>query len=80
MDDEQKSKKELIEELTRLRRRTIELEAADAKSREAEAARRESDERGRAIAAAAVDAIISVSVEDKIIFWNRAASKMFGYT
>jgi PAS domain S-box-containing protein len=80
MDDEQKSRKVLIEELTRLQRRTIELEAAEAKSREAEAARRESDERGRAIAAAAVDAIISINVQDKIIFWNRAASEMFGYT
>lgn len=80
MDDEQKSRQELIEELARLRRRMVELEAAEAKSREAEAALRESNERGRAIAQAAVDAIISVNVEDKIIFWNRAASEMFGYT
>ncbi|MEW6532274.1 MAG: PAS domain-containing sensor histidine kinase [Thermodesulfobacteriota bacterium] len=80
MDDDQKTREELLRELNRLQRRTIELEAAEAKSREAEAARRESDERGRAIAAAAVDAIISVNVQDKIIFWNRAASEMFGYT
>ncbi|MFZ5864366.1 MAG: PAS domain-containing sensor histidine kinase [Thermodesulfobacteriota bacterium] len=80
MDDDQKTREELLRELNRLQRRTIELEAAEAKSREAEAARRESDERGRAIAAAAVDAIISASVDDKIIFWNRAASEMFGYT
>jgi PAS domain S-box-containing protein len=39
-----------------------------------------SETRFRSIAQAAVDAIISINSSDEIIFWNKAAEKIFGYT
>ncbi|MES0446525.1 MAG: PAS domain S-box protein [Desulfobacterales bacterium] len=46
----------------------------------AEEAFRESEERFRAVAETAVEAIISIDSHDDIIFWNKAAENMFGYT
>ena len=40
----------------------------------------DSEERFRAVAETAFDSIISADKEGKIIFWNKAAEKMFGYT
>jgi PAS domain S-box-containing protein len=34
----------------------------------------------RSIAESAIDAIVSTDSDDKIIFWNKAAEKMFGYS
>lgn len=39
-----------------------------------------SEERFRLLADSAADAIISINQQDKIIFWNKAAEKIFGYT
>ena len=55
----------------------IELEA---QRREAELALSESEERFRSVAESASDAIISVDDAGKIIFWNTAAEKVFGYS
>lgn len=41
---------------------------------------RDSEERFRAVAESATDAIISVSTRSKISFWNHAAENMFGYS
>lgn len=40
---------------------------------------RASEERFRAITETASDAILSMDAKGKIVFWNRAAEKMFGY-
>ena len=40
---------------------------------------RDSEMRFRSLAQSAVDAIISIDSEDKIIFWNKGAEKIFGY-
>jgi len=47
--------------------------------KEAERALIESEEKFRAFAAAATDAIIHLNSEGKIVYWNRSAEKMFGY-
>ncbi|MBI5805766.1 PAS domain S-box protein [candidate division TA06 bacterium] len=39
-----------------------------------------SEERFRLLADSAADAIISINQQDEIIFWNKAAEKIFGYT
>lgn len=46
----------------------------------AERALRESEERFRAISASAIDAIILCDSEDKVLYWNPAAEKNFGYS
>ena len=45
-----------------------------------EEALRESEERFRSVAQSANDAIISANSSGNIIFWNKAAQEMFGYT
>ncbi len=47
--------------------------------RRAEAALVYVDNRFRSVADSAVDAIISTAHNDKIIFWNKGAAKIFGY-
>lgn len=47
---------------------------------EAEAALQESEERFRAIAEAAQDAVVLMDTRGNISFWNRAAERIFGYT
>lgn len=39
-----------------------------------------SEERFRSVVQTANDAIISVTADDRIVFWNRAAEAIFGYT
>jgi len=41
---------------------------------------RESEEKFRTLAASAQDAFVMLDDEDRIIFWNRAAAGMFGYS
>jgi PAS domain S-box-containing protein len=41
---------------------------------------RASEERFRAISTSAIDAIVLVDEEDKVIYWNPAAEKTFGFT
>ena len=41
---------------------------------------RASEERFRAISTSAIDAIILLDEEDKVIYWNPAAEKIFGFT
>jgi PAS domain S-box-containing protein len=48
--------------------------------KQTEAALRESEERFRAIATTARDAIVMMDAEGRVSFWNRAAEAMFGYT
>jgi diguanylate cyclase (GGDEF)-like protein/PAS domain S-box-containing protein len=45
----------------------------------AEQALRDSEERFRAVAQSAVDAIVSVDARGRIAFWNQAAESTFGY-
>ncbi|MFH1061101.1 MAG: PAS domain S-box protein [Pseudomonadota bacterium] len=47
--------------------------------REAQEALVESEEKFRGISSGALDAVIMIDPQGKIIFWNRAAQRMFGY-
>jgi PAS domain S-box-containing protein len=56
-------------------------EAEDRRERKwAEEALRESEEHFRAVAESANDGIISANSQGNILYWNKAASVMFGYT
>jgi len=51
-----------------------------AERRRAEEALHDSEERYRTVAEAASDAIVTIDKDDKILFANRAAEEIFGYT
>ncbi len=53
--------------------------SAELERRNAEEAMRESEEKMRAISETAQDAIIILNVQGKVVYWNPAAVKMFGY-
>lgn len=46
----------------------------------AQEALKESEERFRSIASTAMDAVILIDNDGKVLFWNQAATKIFGYT
>jgi PAS domain S-box-containing protein len=69
-----------VERISELERRNAELEALEVRRRSVERALRDSEMRFRSLAQSAIDAIVSMSSEDKIIFWNRGAELMFGYS
>jgi PAS domain S-box-containing protein len=48
--------------------------------RRAEEALRENEEKFHALADSAQDAIVMLNAEDQILFWNKAAERLFGYT
>jgi len=72
MQDEEKTKEQLVLELNETRRRLAELEGS-------EEALRESEEKFRNIAQTAVDAIILADSSGNIIFCNASAQRIFGY-
>lgn len=80
---ERMTKAELIAALEVLQRRVQALEAEtrrDVKSRErAEAALHQSEQRLASIVASAMDAIITIGRDYRIILFNKAAEIMFGY-
>ena len=74
------TKQQLMNRISELERRNAELEALDARRQSVEEALRDSEMRFRSLAQSAVDAIISINSEDKIIFWNKGAERIFGYS
>ncbi|MBI5568757.1 MAG: PAS domain-containing sensor histidine kinase [Desulfomonile tiedjei] len=80
MNDRDMNTEELIRELQAARQRIAELEAKETQLRETREELRASEMKFRSVAQSATDAIISIDVADKIVFWNRAAEKVFGYT
>jgi PAS domain S-box-containing protein len=80
MDDESKTKKQLVDELAEARRRVPELEASEAQDKWVDEALWESERRFRSIAETASDAIIIFDSHENIFFWNQAAKIIFGYS
>ncbi|MCC6347646.1 MAG: PAS domain S-box protein [Nitrospirales bacterium] len=81
--DERKTKKELLEEISRLRKRVRDLEALEKEHQVAKAALMESEKRYRMLFESAGDAIFIMESEDdpgRIVAANSAASEMHGYT
>ena len=80
MRDREKTKKQLWNELLEARQRVADLEAKESNHKQAEKALGESEEKFRAIAETAVDAIILADSNGNIVFWNKSAQDIFGYT
>jgi PAS domain S-box-containing protein len=79
MKDVDKTKEQLIEELTEARARLAEVEASIAEHKQVKEALGEGEKRFRAITETANDAIIILNGHENILFWNRAAQDIFGY-
>ena len=83
MQDEEKTKAQLIDELAVLRRRVAELETAGRDNTERKQAEKELRERHaylEAVLAAAPDAIITLDPHHRIVTWNPGAERLFGYS
>ena len=80
MKDENKTKKQLINELSELRKRNSELGKAVTESNHIKETLVTSEEHFHSIAKSVTDAIITVDINANIVFWNKAAEVIFGYT
>ena len=81
MEDEGKTKKQLISELVELRQLVAALNATETECRQARAALQESEARFRNL----LDYIPGVSIQeytaDGIVrYWNKASEEVYGYT
>ena len=63
-----------------LRKKVAELEALAARQRRIEEQLRESEEKYHSITNATIAAIITMTGDGKISFWNPAAERIFGYS
>ena len=78
MDSVVMSKEQLInDEVKKLRKKVSELEKSEAKLKQA---LNVAEERFRAIAEATPDGIVAADSTGKIIYWNKGAEKITGYT
>ena len=80
MKDEDKARKQLIDELAALRRRVAGLENDLADRRAVEESLRETSETLQAIIVASPVAIIAVDRDGKVITWSPAAERIFGWS
>lgn len=79
MKDKEKTKKQLIDELTKLRQRITELEELEANHRRTEEVLRDSEERHRKLFEEAQDGIFLADAETGVIIdCNRAAAELVG--
>ena len=70
---------QMAENLKRITASRDELNKEIAERKKVEKAIKESEEKFRKISIAAQDAIVMMDNEGSILFWNKAAEKMFGY-
>ena len=80
MEDESKTKRQLINELTQLRQRMAQLEAAETERKRTEEALRQSEARFRELADSLPETTYETDDRGNITFANRAAFQNFGYT
>ena len=80
MKDEDKTKEQLINELAESRRRIAELEALVDECKKAEEELREAQKYAQDIIHSSLDMIIAVDEDRRIIEFNEAAQRAFGYS
>ena len=80
MNDERKTKEQLIDELVVLRQRITSLETSENERKRAEKALRQSEERTRLIVQSALDAVITMDAQGLITGWNPQAGTIFGWS
>ena len=80
MKDERKTKSQLLEELSALRKRNAALEKSVVQLEQTRETLIESEGQFHSVAQNANEAIITVNFEGNMIFWNEAAEDIFGYS
>ncbi|MDX1778065.1 MAG: PAS domain S-box protein, partial [Thermodesulfobacteriota bacterium] len=80
MKDVRKTKSQLLEELSALRNRNAELEKAAVEFKQIRENLVESEEHFHSVAENANEAIVTVNSDGNIVFWNKAAEAIFGYS
>ncbi|MCP4544583.1 MAG: PAS domain S-box protein [Chloroflexi bacterium] len=80
MNDNDKTKEQLVSELAELRHRISQLEAKEATRKQMKEALWESEKRFRSITETASDAIIILNSNGYVFYWNDAARNIFGYS
>jgi len=80
MEDGDKIKEHLIEELREMRQRVAELEALESEHKQSQEARRKSDEKYRILMESLPDLVYEFDLEGKFIYVNEAATHLFGYS
>jgi PAS domain S-box-containing protein len=77
--DEDKTKEQLISELTSLRQHIVRLEALEVERKRVTQALQASEEKSRALLESASDGVIAVETDGRITLVNAKAEEMFGY-
>jgi PAS domain S-box-containing protein len=80
MKDERKTKSQLLEELSALRNRNAALEKVANEFKQLRENLIESEEHFHSVAQNANEAIVTVNSHGNIVFWNKAAEALFGYS
>jgi len=80
MKGKEKTKKQLINELVKLRRQIVELEKLETKHQQIEEALADNKEKYQILVELAADGILIETVEGRILECNTAGAKIYGYT
>jgi len=80
MGNQSKKEQDAIKELALLRQQIARLESFDSNRKRTEEKLRESEEKYKTITDAATAAIVMIDGRRKIVFWNPAAERIFGYS
>jgi len=80
MEDKEKTKEQLMDELVKLRQQITELQKSEIKHRQTEETLRENEEKYRILVEMAADGVVIETVEGRILECNTAGAKIYGYT
>lgn len=80
MEDKEKTKEQLMDELVKLRQQITELQKSKIKHRQTEETLRENEEKYRILVEMAADGVLIETVEGRILECNTASAKIYGYT
>ena len=80
MEEKEKTKEQLIDELMKLHRQIVELEKSEIRHQQIEKASTDNEEKYRILVELAADGILIETVEGRILECNIAGAKIYGYT
>lgn len=80
MGSQSKTKQDLIKEVALLRQQIAKSESLNSNQKRTEEKLRESEDKYKTITDAATAAIVMIDGQGKVVFWNPAAERIFGYT